>query len=67
MQKKLHDELDSIFSDADRPITNKDLNSLEYLECVIKETLRLFPSVPALGRKTTQDCIIGKKLSLYFL
>ena len=45
--------------DSDRHLTNEDLNSLVYLECVIKETLRLFPPVPFLGRKTSEDCTIG--------
>ncbi len=45
--------------DSDRHLTNEDLNSLVYLECVIKETLRLFPAVPFFGRKTSEDCSIG--------
>ena len=45
--------------DSDRHLTNEDLNSLVYLECVIKETLRLFPAVPFLGRTISEDCIIG--------
>ena len=49
----------TILGDSDRPLTNQDLISLEYLECSIKETLRLFPSVPVLGRKVSETCIIG--------
>ena len=59
IQKKLHEEIDKIFGDSDRAITNEDLHSLEYLECVIKESLRLFPPVPFLSRSTTEDCLIG--------
>jgi docosahexaenoic acid omega-hydroxylase len=31
--------------DSDRQMTNDDLKDLPYLECVLKEALRLFPSV----------------------
>ena len=32
-----------------------DLPQLKYLECCIKEALRLFPSVPMFSRILTQD------------
>ena len=42
VQKKIQMELDDVFGDADRFVTNEDLGNLKYLECVIKESLRLF-------------------------
>lgn len=47
-----------MFGDSDRPVTMSDLLKLKYLECCIKEALRLYPSVPMLGRTLSEDVII---------
>nr|XP_022318084.1 cytochrome P450 4V2-like isoform X1 [Crassostrea virginica]XP_022318120.1 cytochrome P450 4V2-like isoform X1 [Crassostrea virginica] len=60
VQKKIHEEMHQIFGDSDRPATMNDLKEMRYLECCIKEALRLFPSVPFFGRKLTEDCQFGE-------
>nr|QEV83797.1 cytochrome P450 [Brachionus rotundiformis] len=59
VQKKLHEEIDSVLGPSVRPLTNDDLKELKYLDLVIKETLRLFPSVPYFGRTISEDCDVG--------
>lgn len=58
-QRKVHKELDEVFGTSDRPVSMEDLKRLRYLECVIKESLRLFPSVPFFGRTFCEDCNIN--------
>ncbi|XP_071978708.1 cytochrome P450 4V2 [Engystomops pustulosus] len=58
VQKKVHKELDDTFGLSDRPVTMDDMKKLRYLEAVVKEALRLYPSVPFFARTITEDCTI---------
>lgn len=53
---KVHNELDSIFGKDDdlRLASAEDLKEMNYLERVIKESQRLFPSVPVFARRVTK-------------
>jgi cytochrome P450 family 4 len=55
------EEMDDILGwDFERRFTMRDLNSMKYLECCIKEALRLYPSVPVIARQINEDINIGK-------
>nr|CAD7425334.1 unnamed protein product [Timema monikensis] len=53
-------ELEEIFGHSDREPTLQDLRNMKYMERCIQETLRLFPSAPAIGRKLQEDLQLGK-------
>ena len=61
-QQKVFKEIKSVLGDVTDPLTLKDLNNLTYLELVVKETLRMYPSVPFIGRKIKEDSMISKKV-----
>ncbi|CAI2179320.1 16479_t:CDS:2 [Funneliformis geosporum] len=59
-QDKLREELVKAFPDKSKFNPNFDeINSLEYLNCVVKETFRLNPAVSILQRTNIKDMIIG--------
>ena len=49
-----------VFTASHRDITMDDLSKMPYLEWCIKETLRIFPSVPWFGRALSKDTEFGK-------
>jgi len=65
-QDKVYEELDNIFHGSDRFTTMQDLYEMKYLERVIKESLRLYPSVPFIGRILKEDTKIGTVLSFIY-
>lgn len=64
MQQKCYEELQEHVSDDLAALDMQQLNNLKYLDCFIKETQRLYPSVPGIVRECTADTVLGEKLLL---
>ncbi|XP_025158653.1 cytochrome P450 4C1-like, partial [Harpegnathos saltator] len=61
--EKVYEELVEIYGTQDPktvPVKFEDLQHMNYLERVIKETLRLFPVVPIIGRRLDENLQIGE-------
>ena len=59
-QKLAFEEIESILTDPSKPVSINDLNNMSYLERCIKESLRLYPSVPFIGRIAAEDIKTSK-------
>jgi cytochrome P450 family 4 len=66
LQEKVFKEQQEIFGDSQRSPTYGDIQQMKYLEMVIKETLRLYPTVPMFGRKLGKDFDVGESSVLLF-
>jgi cytochrome P450 len=55
----------TIFEGSDRRPTKEDIEQMKYLDRVIKETLRLYPSASSMSRITETDLQIGELRTAY--
>ena len=60
VQRKIHQELDSIFPTKEMELTMESLKQMKYIECVIKENLRLFGPAVLIGRENDKEFQCGK-------
>jgi cytochrome P450 len=61
-QEKLFNEISTIINSPDEEVTEEKLNQMSYLEFVIKETLRLFPTLYFLFRKASDDIKLSMEI-----
>ncbi|KAL9923306.1 putative cytochrome P450 4ac1 [Glossina fuscipes fuscipes] len=57
IQKRCYQEIENLT--AFENLTVFDFNKLEYLGCVIKETLRMYPPVPFIGRQCIKETVLN--------
>ncbi|XP_073841209.1 cytochrome P450 4d8-like [Musca autumnalis] len=57
VQRKLLQEIEDVLGKANnpKPMTLMNLNDLKYMECVIKESMRLLPPIPFIAREIKED------------
>lgn len=60
IQEEVYQEIISVCPGADQDVTDDDYGKLKYLERVVKETLRLFPTVPTIARVSSRPFDLGK-------
>lgn len=58
VMEKARQEIDSVTKKKSRLIQESDLPNLPYLQAIIKETLRIHPTVPIIERESSENCNI---------
>lgn len=66
VMRKVQEEIDRVFRNTDpEEVTYEMLDEIDYLDCCVNETLRLYPPIPVLNRISSNDYKIpGKDLTI---
>lgn len=59
IQERIFNELSTVYESATSPSSTESISKLDYMEKVIKETMRLYPVAPFLGRECQADTEIS--------
>ncbi|GLJ35103.1 hypothetical protein SUGI_0706490 [Cryptomeria japonica] len=61
--KKMQEEIELVVG-RERIVNEDDVASMDYVQCVVKETLRLYPTLPLLlPHESTKDCRVAGYLN----
>ncbi|KAH0534605.1 hypothetical protein KQX54_005808 [Cotesia glomerata] len=58
IQNRVRAEIEKVLADDNGEVNFNNIKHLTYLECCIKEALRLYPSVVIISRKIKQDLVL---------
>ncbi|EFX88386.1 hypothetical protein DAPPUDRAFT_311388 [Daphnia pulex] len=61
-QERAWTELQNVFGESDRECSQQDLSEFVYLECCLKECLRLYSSAPHIERYVKEEFQLGEYL-----
>ena len=62
-QEKLFREIDENFGgQLDCDVSQDQIATLQYLDLVVREVLRMYPPGPGIGRKLDEDCVIDGRV-----
>lgn len=61
IQARVREEIDSIMENRPESdnINSDDAKEMKFLDCVLKEVQRLFPTAPFIGRELSEDTLIS--------
>ncbi|MFH4979846.1 hypothetical protein AB6A40_006555 [Gnathostoma spinigerum] len=60
VQQKIYEEIIDVLGDnIDGPIAEEDTTKMKFMDMCMKESIRLFPTVPFLGRTISTDMVVG--------
>lgn len=60
LQDKAREEILHVLEEDKENITYDKIQKMEYLERCLKETMRLFSSVPLIARRLSENLVISK-------
>lgn len=61
IQEKVFTEIQSLLADGKTDLTYQDYSAMRYLENVLKETMRMYTTVPIISRKISEDVVLRSK------
>ncbi|XP_055530781.1 probable cytochrome P450 6a13 [Wyeomyia smithii] len=63
VQEKLHQEISRVIAETGDQLSYDDMQSIEYLDWVLQETLRINPPAAVLQKRTTKQYLLKRKIN----
>lgn len=66
LQDKVYDEIQSLLVDDQTELSYQDYGSMRYLDNVLKETMRMYTTVPIISREISEDVELRSENTVFF-